>query len=93
MMRYILILFIFIMCVGFIQTDPPRCTNGLGHVKHRYSYTLRDTTGIETYFDTIGDYEYLIVPQGYDTLVYQCVRCDSIISEVNDTIKIMVREI
>jgi len=92
-MKYILILFVFVLTVGFIETDPPQCNDGLGHVRHRYFYMLSDTTGLRTYFDTIAGFEYLIIPEGYDTLLYQCIRCDSIIKEVSDTIKINVREI
>lgn len=103
-MKYLLIFFIAFFSLAFMDTDPPQCTNGLGHVRHRYLYGLRDTTGLDYSFDTtfqgrrdelgtsyIDTLEWLVIPHGWDTLVWQCARCDSIQYEPSDTVRQIAR--
>ena len=92
-MRYIVaILFLFSTSVVFAQS--PQCIRGIGHDLSPL-YGLRDTTGLAYTFDTTTIeeklYEWLIVPAGWDTLVYQCFRCDSIVYIPTDTIKMIAR--
>jgi hypothetical protein len=100
-MKYLILFFVgfFTLAFGLVDPDPPECIKGVGHVKHRYLYSLRDTKGLVYYFDTImqeridtnavtfkDTVERLVIPAGWDTLVYQCARCDSVIYEPSDTI-------
>lgn len=107
-MRYLIIFFIAFFSLAFLDKDPPQCTDGLGHVKHKYLYSLRDTTGLVYSFDTTAeiidtavfsitplydtvDYEWLVIPAGWDTLVWICARCDSIQYEPSDTVRQIIR--
>ena len=105
-MKYILIFFISFFSLGFglFDPDPPQCTDGLGHVRHRYLYSLRDTTGLTYSFDTTfqdrrdeldstyrDTIEWLVIPAGWDTLVWICVRCDSVQYEPSDTFRQIAR--
>ena len=101
-MKYLIIFFIAFFSLAFLDTDPPQCIDGVGHLRHRYLYSLRDTTGLVYSFDTTTgvidtgtnipmldtvDYEWLVIPAGWDTLVWQRARCDSIQYEPSDTIR------
>jgi hypothetical protein len=103
-MKYLIIFFAAFFSLAFGLTDPPQCTTGTGHVKHRYLYSLRDTTGLAYSFDTTFEsrrdeeavtytdtIEWLVIPEGWDTLVYQCARCDSVVYEPSDTIRQIAR--
>ena len=88
---------LFILAFLFIPTNPeyPGCIDGVGHVKVKYQYLLRDTTGLVYNFDTTvvddDSLEWLIVPEGFDTLIFQCMRCDSIVIIPSDTVRIFAR--
>jgi hypothetical protein len=102
-MKYLIIFFAAFFSLAFGLTDPkPTCINGVGHLRHRYLYSVRADSSEElTYsFDTtlqgrrdeldssfVDTIEWLVIPEGWDTLVYQCARCDSIIKEPTDTIR------
>jgi len=105
-MKYLSIFFIgfFSLAFGMFDPDPPQCIDGLGHVKYRYSHSIPDTTGLTYSFDTTfqdrrddagvsytDTIEWLVIPAGLDTLVYQCARCDSIVKEPSDTIRQIAR--
>lgn len=101
-MKYLIIFFaaFFSLAFGLVDPDPPECINGLGHVRHRYAFSIRDTTGLTYSFDTTFEgrrdeseitytdtVEWLVIPAGWDTLVWTCARCDSIQKEPSDTIR------
>lgn len=101
-MKYTLIFFIafFSLAFGMFDPDPTQCKDGAGHVKHRYLYSLRDTTGLTYSFDTTfqdrrdendisytDTVEWLVIPAGWDTLVWICARCDSVQYEPSDTVR------
>lgn len=96
-MKYLIVFIIAFLSLGFgfFDPDPPQCINGIGHAIVKYDYSLRDTTGLDYSFDTVlvdeNIIEWLIVPAGFDTLVFTCMRCDSIVKVPTDTMRILAR--
>lgn len=99
--------YIFLLILALFSNDPdpqyPGCINGVGHTKNRVLYSIPDTTGLNYSFDStlnsrmgvvsifIDTFEYLVIPSGMDTLVWNCTRCDSLLLTPSDTIRQLVR--
>jgi len=96
-MKYLIVFIVSFLSLGFgfLDPDPPECINGIGHAIVKYDYSLRDTTGLDYSFDTVfideSIIEWLIVPAGFDTLVFTCMRCDSVVKVATDTMRILSR--